>query len=102
LFYNFLSFSSNISSHPITWNKHLIKGYRLHIADFVKLGHNCFLCENDLAHSPLPTDEELESDKFPDVAVLPCGHAFHAMCLQQAIPEDQMRDPSCFVCDSLQ
>lgn len=70
--------------------------------DFVKLGHNCFLCENDLAHSPLPTDEELESDKFPDVAVLPCGHAFHAMCLQQAIPEDQMRDPSCFVCDSLQ
>ncbi|XP_011012244.1 PREDICTED: uncharacterized protein LOC105116537 [Populus euphratica] len=69
---------------------------------FVKLGHNCFLCENDLAHSPLPTDEELESDKLPDVAVLPCGHAFHAMCLQQAIPEDQLRDPSCFVCDSLQ
>ncbi|KAJ6914285.1 hypothetical protein NC651_016524 [Populus alba x Populus x berolinensis] len=92
--------SKTRSSHAKTRSfspEHYIKG-----DGFVKLGHNCFLCENDLAHSPLPTDEELESDKFPDAAVLPCGHAFHAMCLQQAIPEDQLRDPSCFVCDSLQ
>ncbi|KAL3586403.1 hypothetical protein D5086_013270 [Populus alba] len=86
--------SKTRSSHAKTRSfspEHYIKG-----DGFVKLGHNCFLCENDLAHSPLPTDEELESDKFPDAAVLPCGHAFHAMCLQQAIPEDQLRDPSCF------
>ncbi|KAF9680626.1 hypothetical protein SADUNF_Sadunf06G0141200 [Salix dunnii] len=71
---------------------------------FVKLGHECFLCENDLALSPLPIDEEseLESDKLPDVAVLPCGHTFHTMCLQQAVPEDHLKDPPCFICASLQ
>ncbi|KAJ6330775.1 hypothetical protein OIU76_009383 [Salix suchowensis] len=70
---------------------------------FVKLGHNCFLCENDLALSPLPIEEEEEeSDKLPDVAVLPCGHTFHTLCLQQAAPEDQLKDPPCFICASLQ
>ncbi|KAJ6406978.1 hypothetical protein OIU84_010485 [Salix udensis] len=74
---------------------------------FVKLGHNCFLCENDLALSPLLIDdddeeEEEEEDKLPDVAVLPCDHTFHTLCLQQAAPEDQLKDPPCFICASLQ
>ncbi|KAJ6296109.1 hypothetical protein OIU78_024030 [Salix suchowensis] len=82
--------------HHIKWNV------------LVKLGHSCFLCKNDLAHSPLLTEEEseseseLESDKLPDVAVLPCGHAFHTLCLEQAIPEYELKDPSCFICSSLQ
>ncbi|CAK7338140.1 unnamed protein product [Dovyalis caffra] len=69
---------------------------------FVKLGLGCFLCENDLAHWPLPTDEGLESDKLPDVAVLPCGHAFHTLCFEQAMPEELLKDPACFICASLQ
>ncbi|KAJ6355320.1 hypothetical protein OIU77_005830 [Salix suchowensis] len=80
--------------HHIKWNV------------LVKLGHSCFLCKNDLAHSPLLTEEEseseLESDKLPDVAVLPCGHAFHTLCLEQVIPEYELKDPSCFICTSLQ
>uniref|UniRef100_A0A6N2M4Y6 RING-type domain-containing protein n=1 Tax=Salix viminalis TaxID=40686 RepID=A0A6N2M4Y6_SALVM len=82
--------------HHIKWNV------------LVKLGHSCFLCKNDLAHSPLLTEEEseseseLESDKLPDVAVLPCGHAFHTLCLEQVISEYELKDPSCLICTSLQ
>lgn len=108
LYYNILSFYANTSCRLITWNKHLTRGFRLHIAVLVKLGHSCFLCKNDLAHSPLLTEEEseseseLESDKLPDVAVLPCGHAFHTLCLEQVISEYELKDPSCFICTSLQ
>ncbi|KAF5725892.1 hypothetical protein HS088_TW23G00624 [Tripterygium wilfordii] len=64
------------------------------------IGWSCFLCENDLAHSPTEEDE-YETDKFPDVAVLSCGHAFHDVCLQLSISELQCSDPPCIICASL-
>ncbi|KAF5749486.1 hypothetical protein HS088_TW04G01455 [Tripterygium wilfordii] len=62
------------------------------------IGWSCCLCEDDLAHSP--TEEEHETDKFPDVAVLSCGHAFHDVCLQLSTSNLQCSDPPCIICAS--
>lgn len=35
------------------------------------------------------------------VAVLVCGHVYHANCLEQRTPFEELHDPTCPVCASL-
>ncbi|KAF3450997.1 hypothetical protein FNV43_RR07086 [Rhamnella rubrinervis] len=60
------------------------------------IGQNCFLCKRDISFTPegpvsLPTVP-------PQVAVLPCGHAFHDHCLQLITPPDHLENPPCIPC----
>ncbi|MCD7452062.1 hypothetical protein HAX54_014902 [Datura stramonium] len=66
----------------------------------------CPVCENDLSYMPDEyADEyeeeyydEVEPSVFPSVAILSCGHAFHAVCLDGFTPEENSSDPPCFFC----
>ncbi|KAJ4839784.1 hypothetical protein Tsubulata_026579 [Turnera subulata] len=87
------------------------KQKRAAVQDHIKchdftVGESCLLCEKDLAHKSAPTELELhldqELDKYPDVAVLPCCHAFHVQCLEMLMSEEQLKDPPCLICASLQ
>ncbi|KAK1403628.1 hypothetical protein POM88_003233 [Heracleum sosnowskyi] len=64
----------------------------------------CPICENDLSYISAGDysyyEDDNEPPKLPEVAVLPCGHAFHSECLMQFIEEEQSREPPCFFCTS--
>nr|XP_019070332.1 uncharacterized protein LOC104648142 [Solanum lycopersicum] len=66
----------------------------------------CPICEKDLCDMP---DEYAYADEYndgvepsvlPSVAILSCGHAFHAVCLDGITPEENSSDPPCFFCFS--
>uniref|UniRef100_A0A5B7BCX8 RING-type domain-containing protein n=1 Tax=Davidia involucrata TaxID=16924 RepID=A0A5B7BCX8_DAVIN len=87
-------------------SKHATPTYHITWNGFDELcepvGQNCHLCEEDLSY--VLTDDESEyydvfdPPNLPDVAVLPCGHAFHVKCLQLIIPEEQSSDHPCYLC----
>lgn len=63
----------------------------------------CPVCEKDLSYiSSIDSyyEDDAEPPKLPEVAVLPCGHAFHTECLMQFTEEGQSREPPCFLCNS--
>ncbi|XP_044485523.1 uncharacterized protein LOC123211064 isoform X3 [Mangifera indica] len=62
-------------------------------------GRKCFLCKRDLSFTPA-TDGPVSQPRLPpSVAVLPCGHYFHACCLEIVTPPEKSTDPPCIVCD---
>lgn len=62
-------------------------------------GRKCFLCKRDLSFTPA-TDGPVSQPRLPpSVAVLPCGHYFHARCLEIVTPPEKSTDPPCIVCD---
>ncbi|KAK4337628.1 hypothetical protein RND71_042115 [Anisodus tanguticus] len=69
---------------------------------FHSSGITCPLCENDLSDMPDEDADEYYDDVeplvFPSVAILPCGHSFHAECLDGITPEENSSDPPCFFC----
>ncbi|EEF33991.1 conserved hypothetical protein [Ricinus communis] len=69
-----------------------------HIKVDNRVGYICCLCEKDLAYPPMPPEIELEFQRFPDAAILPCGHTFHLQCLELAVHEEELKDPTCFIC----
>ncbi|XP_057510510.1 uncharacterized protein LOC130792896 [Actinidia eriantha] len=69
------------------------------------IGQNCHLCLEDLSYSPMDDEFEHhnlidEPSNLPEVSILPCGHAFHSLCLQLITAEEQSRDPPCHICFS--
>ncbi|XP_022153421.1 uncharacterized protein LOC111020930 [Momordica charantia] len=59
-------------------------------------GERCFLCKRDLSFKP---EGSLVLPKIlPAVAVLPCRHVFHDLCLERITPQDQSEDPPCIPC----
>lgn len=64
----------------------------------------CPICEKDLSYilagDYFSYKDNNEPPKLPEVAVLPCGHAFHSECLMQFTEEEQSREPPCFFCIS--
>ncbi|XVF23342.1 hypothetical protein REPUB_Repub13aG0029900 [Reevesia pubescens] len=59
-------------------------------------GHNCLLCKRDLSYTP--EGPVFQPAAPPHVAVLPCGHCFHDLCLQRITPKDQANNPPCIPC----
>ncbi|CAN4113281.1 unnamed protein product [Withania somnifera] len=64
----------------------------------------CPICKNDMPEMPDEYADEyyddVEPSVFPSVAVLSCGHSFHAVCLEGITPEENSSDPPCFFCFS--
>ncbi|XP_038897909.1 uncharacterized protein LOC120085790 [Benincasa hispida] len=59
-------------------------------------GHRCYLCKRDLSFKP---EGSLVIPKIlPTVAVLPCSHVFHGLCLERITPQNQAEDPPCIPC----
>ncbi|KAL9224618.1 hypothetical protein vseg_000637 [Gypsophila vaccaria] len=65
-----------------------------------RIGEVCGFCEADLVVAPGDNYNKAEFSTLPVVAMLPCGHAFHADCLDQAELGIDQGDPSCVLCES--
>lgn len=57
--------------------------------------NTCAICSRNLPHTPV---NMLSRSNVSVVAVLFCGHVYHAECLEQVTPEASKHDPSCPVC----
>uniref|UniRef100_A0A0R0L6N2 RING-type domain-containing protein n=1 Tax=Glycine max TaxID=3847 RepID=A0A0R0L6N2_SOYBN len=70
---------------------------------FLSDGFKCGLCERFLSQrSPWSSRRIVRSGDMPTIGVLPCCHAFHAECLEQATPKTRKSDPPCPVCVKLE
>ncbi|XP_022991862.1 uncharacterized protein LOC111488380 isoform X2 [Cucurbita maxima] len=59
-------------------------------------GERCFICKRDLSFKP---EGSLVLPKIPPtVAILPCSHVFHGLCLERVTPQNQAEDPPCLPC----
>lgn len=66
------------------------------------VGVCCCLCEDDLGVAPYGSNNgNTDFTMRPVVAILPCGHSFHCICLNAGELEWQQGDPPCVFCDSL-
>ncbi|KAK1275243.1 hypothetical protein QJS04_geneDACA001510 [Acorus gramineus] len=61
----------------------------------------CGLCMKLLRRRlPCLLDDAITSNNLPVVAILFCGHVFHAECLEQTTPEVNTQDPPCPSCNA--
>ncbi|GLU09604.1 hypothetical protein SLE2022_264550 [Rubroshorea leprosula] len=58
----------------------------------------CGLCQKVLRRKPYFIGNTMASSEFSVVAVLVCGHVYHADCLEQKTSAEDRRDPSCPLC----
>lgn len=58
----------------------------------------CGICEKSLRRKPHQFGTTLTSEDLSIVAVLVCGHIFHADCLEQRTHLEDKRDPPCPIC----
>lgn len=59
----------------------------------------CGLCERFLwQKSPWSSSRIVKNGDLPITGVLPCGHVFHAECLEETTPKAQVHEPPCAVC----
>ncbi|KAJ4849947.1 hypothetical protein Tsubulata_004837 [Turnera subulata] len=58
----------------------------------------CGICQKLLRRKPYFLGETLSAGEFSVVAVLVCGHIFHADCLEQRTSLEDIRDPPCPLC----
>ncbi|GMI92818.1 hypothetical protein HRI_002951000 [Hibiscus trionum] len=58
----------------------------------------CGICQKHLRRKPYFLGHTLASAEFSVVAVLVCGHAYHADCLEQRTSFENRRDPPCPLC----
>ncbi|KAA0058689.1 uncharacterized protein E6C27_scaffold339G001590 [Cucumis melo var. makuwa] len=59
-------------------------------------GQRCYLCKRDLSFKP---EGSVAIPKIlPTVAVLPCSHVFHGLCLERITPQNQAEEPPCIPC----
>lgn len=60
---------------------------------------NCALCQMPLwKKSPWSMQRIVRSSDMPVAGVLPCHHVFHADCLEETTPKNQIPEPPCPVC----
>ncbi|KAM0953875.1 putative transcription factor C2H2 family [Dioscorea sansibarensis] len=59
----------------------------------------CGICDRFLwQKSPWSSSRIVKSGDLPVTGVLPCGHVFHAECLEETTPKAQVHEPPCAVC----
>ncbi|KAI4335652.1 hypothetical protein L6164_014283 [Bauhinia variegata] len=58
----------------------------------------CGICEKPLKRKLYFLGSSLSSNELSVVAVLVCGHVYHADCLEQRTSFEERRDPSCPLC----
>ncbi|GAA0157638.1 hypothetical protein LIER_14865 [Lithospermum erythrorhizon] len=58
----------------------------------------CGLCEKLLRKKPFVLDHTSSSGELSIVAVLVCGHVYHADCLEQGTCHEDRHDPPCPLC----
>ncbi|KAK9706224.1 hypothetical protein RND81_07G111900 [Saponaria officinalis] len=58
----------------------------------------CGLCQKSLRRKPHHFGGTLASEELSIVAVLVCGHIYHAECLEQKTCLEDVRDPPCPIC----
>ncbi|KAJ0979134.1 hypothetical protein J5N97_014608 [Dioscorea zingiberensis] len=59
----------------------------------------CGLCERFLwQKSPWSSCRIVKNGDLPIAGVLPCGHVFHAECLEETTPKGQVHEPPCPLC----
>ncbi|KAF7806452.1 RING-H2 zinc finger protein [Senna tora] len=61
----------------------------------------CGVCQKPLKRKLFLLGNSLSSNELSIVAVLVCGHAYHAECLEQKTSFDERRDPPCPLCAGL-
>ncbi|PKA61828.1 hypothetical protein AXF42_Ash008660 [Apostasia shenzhenica] len=62
----------------------------------------CELCYRLLQQkSPWSSQRIIRNRDLPIAGVLPCGHVFHADCLEETTPKSQIQDPPCPLCLNL-
>ncbi|KAK1281310.1 hypothetical protein QJS04_geneDACA015156 [Acorus gramineus] len=70
--------------------------------DNPNLDQQCGLCRRLLwQKSPWSSYRIIKSHDMPITGVLPCGHIFHADCLDQTTPKTQIHDPPCPLCSKV-
>jgi len=61
----------------------------------------CGICEKLLSQKINFLGNSISSNELSVVAVLVCGHVFHANCLEQRTRFEDLRDPPCPLCAGL-
>ena len=61
----------------------------------------CGICEKLLSQKINFLGNSISSSELSVVAVLVCGHVYHANCLEQRTRFEDVRDPPCPVCAGL-
>ncbi|XP_050916788.1 exocyst complex component SEC10b, partial [Lathyrus oleraceus] len=61
----------------------------------------CMICEKPLRQKFNFMGNSLSCNELAVVAVLVCGHVYHADCLEQRTSLEELRDPSCPICTGL-
>ncbi|XP_011078535.1 uncharacterized protein LOC105162239 isoform X1 [Sesamum indicum] len=58
----------------------------------------CRICQKRLRKNPFIFNNSISSNDLSVVAVLVCGHAYHADCLEQKTSFEDRQDPPCPMC----
>ncbi|KAI3446854.1 hypothetical protein Pfo_003519 [Paulownia fortunei] len=61
---------------------------------------DCRICQKRLRKNPFIFQNSISSSDLSVVAVLVCGHAYHADCLEQKTSHEDSQDPPCPLCVS--
>ncbi|KAK8529954.1 hypothetical protein V6N12_060717 [Hibiscus sabdariffa] len=85
-----------------TWGSHREKIHtsngRISASPSVDL-QTCGVCSKPVLEKSLWSSQKIIiSNELPVVAVLTCGHVYHAECLEHMIPETDKYDPACPIC----